>query len=400
MPTPTPGTVAAPAPGAVLSESFDQGVARGWELEPGWQVAQYGAGQFGLHGVGHVWASHTAGTWSNFTLALKLNLARGGIHINYRTAGPQRYFIGFRQGGIYLMKQTGPQQFSGELARAQNPRGLTPRQWHNVTVTGNGGQISVTVDGATALTYTDPNPITQGGIAFETLDDSDAWIDDVVVSLGAAPAPALMQMAPLVQPGVVLPQPGLVAPQPGLMVTQPGTVGIQPAGAALSESFDRGPAQGWELAPGWHVAQYGAGQFGLHGVGHVWASYTAGTWSDFTLALKLNLARGGIHINYRTNGPQRYFIGFHENAIYLMKQTGPQQFSGDLARRQNPPGWTPNQWHNVAVTGNGGQLTVTADGVAVLTYTDPNPIAQGGIAFETLEDSDAWIDDVAVTPLR
>jgi hypothetical protein len=75
------------------------------------------------------------------------------------------------------------------LATSQNPAGLSLNQWHTVAVSGTGGALTVTVDGVTALTYTDPQPLTQGGIAFETLDDSEAWIDDVAVVPGAAQPP-------------------------------------------------------------------------------------------------------------------------------------------------------------------------------------------------------------------
>ena len=126
--------------------------------------------------------------------------------------------------------------------------------------------------------------------------------------------------------------------------------GIVPPGAAgLNESFETQPLQGWELEAGWQVGQYAAGQSGLHGIGHNWANYTA-TWSDFTVSLKLNIVRGGIHVNYRADGPHRYFIGLRQDAIYLMKQTGPQEFSGELARSQNPLGLSLNQWHTIAVT--------------------------------------------------
>jgi hypothetical protein len=200
-----------------MSENFDGGRVRGWELQPGWQVGQYEAGKQGLHGVGHVWANYAAGTWSDFTFSFRLNLVRGAIHVNYRVKGPQRYFIGLREDAISLMKQTGPQQFSGELARSQRPRGVALNQWHTVSVSGSGGQISVTVDGQSALTYADPQPLTQGGIAFETLDDSEAWIDDVAVSLGGAAPTGPIGIVPFIRPGI-----GPTIP------AGPGQVGVTP----------------------------------------------------------------------------------------------------------------------------------------------------------------------------
>jgi hypothetical protein len=45
----------------------------------------------------------------------------------------------------------------------------------------------------------------------------------------------------------------------------------------------------------------------------------------------------------------------------------------------------------------GGHIQVFEDGKLELDYTDHDPILQGTIAFETLYNSSAMIDDIEVT---
>ena len=71
--------------------------------------------------------------------------------------------------------------------------------------------------------------------------------------------------------------------------------------------FDDGQAQGWELEPGWTVAE-GT----LRGEGHRWVRSMAGPWQDFRVQFRLKLLQGRIHLVYRLNQTGRYFVGFHE----------------------------------------------------------------------------------------
>jgi photosystem II stability/assembly factor-like uncharacterized protein len=165
----------------LYQENFDDGQAQGWELEQGWAVSE-GA----LCGQGHQWAFSNAGPWQDFRVQFRLRLDQGNVHLNYRVSGTRRYFIGFRQEGISLSKQTGPETFSHNLAEAVATYNLG--QWYQVEIAGEGGRLQVKVDGTLAVDYTDADPLTQGGIAFETLDGSAACVDDVAV-YGPAPTP-------------------------------------------------------------------------------------------------------------------------------------------------------------------------------------------------------------------
>ena len=97
----------------LYQENFDDGQAQGWELEQGWAVSE-GA----LCGQGHHWAFSNAGPWQTFRVQFRLRLDQGIVHLNYRVSGPRRYFIGFRQDGMSLSKQTGLETFAHNLAEA------------------------------------------------------------------------------------------------------------------------------------------------------------------------------------------------------------------------------------------------------------------------------------------
>ncbi len=165
---------------AVLyAESFEDARPRGWELESGWAVVEQM-----LQGQGHQWARPEVGPWQDFRLEFRLNLIQGIIHLVYRLNDAGRYFIGFHQHGSYLHKQYWPDTFLPDLARSEVPHRLD--RWYRIEIAGQGPRIRFFVDGVMEWEFTDPEPLLQGGFAFETLDESMARIDDIVV-YGPAP---------------------------------------------------------------------------------------------------------------------------------------------------------------------------------------------------------------------
>ncbi|MEE8363893.1 MAG: hypothetical protein V3S18_07475 [Dehalococcoidia bacterium] len=172
----------------LYSEDFDDGTAAGWTLESGWEVVEEASGNRALRGLGHVWASYEGDAWGDFTFKFRLKLVRGTIHINYRMRDCARYFIGFSESTLSLSK-TSPCDEHPQLKTAGVQHTLG--QWHDVEIAGEGGQLDIRVDGVLELSYLDREPIVFGGIAFETLDDSEALVDDVVVRGAAPPATGL-----------------------------------------------------------------------------------------------------------------------------------------------------------------------------------------------------------------
>jgi len=167
----------------LYEEHFERGQTRLWELDPGWEVAD---GM--LRGEGHRWARPSVGPWEDFRVQFRLNLQEGGIHLVYRLNDAGRYFIGFDEEGSYLHKQYWPDTFPPALARSSTPRALG--LWRQIEITGQGPHLTLAVDGQIEWEHTDPDPLLGGTFAFETLDDSVALIDDIVV-YGRAPGAAL-----------------------------------------------------------------------------------------------------------------------------------------------------------------------------------------------------------------
>ena len=188
--TPSP-TIPPCNPGVWYCENFQDNKAQEWELEPGWLIQKEGLNYL-LNGSGHKWASLTDHEWSDFRVKFLLRLWEGTIHLNYRIMpdpgyeGLVRYYVGFHQNGLYLTKS----EHGGSW------RGLTSVEfrhtlgdWHTVEIAGWGGHIAVYVDGRLELQYVDDDYLRSGSIAFETLDNSSAQVDDIEV-MGSGEEPS------------------------------------------------------------------------------------------------------------------------------------------------------------------------------------------------------------------
>lgn len=164
-------------PGVIFCEDFEDGQADGWDLGPGWRVERESP-NYVLSGSGHDWATLLDQWWDDVRFRFRLKLVEGAIHLNYRlTEGPRRYFVGFSEEGLSLIRQEGD-DFT-ELAWEEVWHGLG--RWHEVEIVGWGGHLQVYVDDDLELDYTDRSPLRWGTIAFETLDDSRAQVDDIEV---------------------------------------------------------------------------------------------------------------------------------------------------------------------------------------------------------------------------
>jgi photosystem II stability/assembly factor-like uncharacterized protein len=183
-----PWTGLAQAPGETIlyQESFDSGQASGWQLDPGWQLTQ-DEGNWVLAGLGHEWARPSPTFEGDFRLVFRLKLLRGRIHLVYRTNQIGRYYIGFHQGGSDLNKQYWPDTFNNNLTSRNTTHRLNT--WHQVEIIGEGARLRFLVDGKMEWEYTDSDPLLDGSFAFETLQESSAYVDDIsVYAPGSAPA--------------------------------------------------------------------------------------------------------------------------------------------------------------------------------------------------------------------
>lgn len=181
--------VAAQGPDEAIlyQENFDSGQAANWELESGWKVAS-DSGHSVLSGEGHNWArlNSSLALQGDFRFQFKLLMLRGRIHLVCRLNTQGRYFIGFDENGSGLNKQYWPDTFQNGITDAQSYHALGA--WHQVEIVSRAERIELWVDGVQEWGYSDPDPLTYGSFAFETLDGSAAYIDDIVY-YGPAPSP-------------------------------------------------------------------------------------------------------------------------------------------------------------------------------------------------------------------
>jgi len=149
-----------------------------WKLEDGWSVTQKN-GNYVLQGIGHKWANADSKPWDDYTFETKIKLIQGGIHINFRKSNDGRYFLGFNDGGLYLSRQFNQWSEFADLTDNQEPYNLD--QWYNFRIELNDSNIKVYVNDILKIDYIDSEPLLNGFIAFETLDNSQVYVDDVNV---------------------------------------------------------------------------------------------------------------------------------------------------------------------------------------------------------------------------
>ncbi|OGY43525.1 MAG: hypothetical protein A2731_03795 [Candidatus Buchananbacteria bacterium RIFCSPHIGHO2_01_FULL_39_8] len=152
----------------------------------------------------------------------------------------------------------------------------------------------------------------------------------------------------------------------------------------------------WGLAQGWSIISE-EGNHILQGTQHTFATaYTEGVVTK--LELKLKLLQGSIHLNIRSQaipeGLNRYFIGFNNNNSYISKQVG-----DNFQHLKNGEGISLNKWHNIKIEVTNNKINVFSDGKLAVWVQDDNLLQEGGISFETLDDSIAYIDNVRVETL-
>ena len=159
------------------------------------------------------------------------------------------------------------------------------------------------------------------------------------------------------------------------------------------EDFEDGSGAGWNLEPGWVIIQDGD-NFALQGEGHGWARLERNFPGDFRLTFRAKLIQGRLHLITHLNDQGRYFSGISTNDTSISKQYWPDTFQENLARSRNPlPG---NTWLDVELISEGDTLKLKVNGQEQWTFNDPEKFEDGGIAFETLDESLIQVDDLQV----
>jgi acetyl esterase/lipase len=169
-----------------LHDTFDGAPPSGWMNSPQVIVTD---------GALHIPPSNAAsppGTWGNMTLALRLQrTANGGLAVNYHTSPSGAYILLIEDAQISLSREE-----AGVLSPlgSSSPLTIPANEWFGLAVTVIEGEHRVDLNGETVLTVTEQNPLPAGGIAFETIHQAEAAIDEITVTSGATASPPAPDM--------------------------------------------------------------------------------------------------------------------------------------------------------------------------------------------------------------
>ncbi len=181
----------------VYQEDFNDGQAQGWDLESGWKIINEGSNSV-LAGQGHYWARSNQYFQGDYRLTYRLKLAQGTIHLNDHLNDVGRYFIGFTQEGSTLNQQFWPDDFQHSMETNGTYHSLNT--WHQIELVSQGNTLRLSVDGNQEWSHAINSSLANGGFAFESLDSSQAYIDDIVVSQDSAQPQAPPSAGPAAQP--------------------------------------------------------------------------------------------------------------------------------------------------------------------------------------------------------
>jgi|GEM_PF-2499326 len=190
------------APGSLLaSDDFNDGNANGWTISPlggadGWSVIN---GVYHYDGSGHTQSYSGDANWSDYVLDVKFRLSTlsdypGGIRgrVNPDTGSAYAVWLYPGSGQIVLWKTTGWNIDSAGLTSLGVANGISfdTTQFHLLSMTFEGDQITVSYDGAPIITATDAS-YANGLIALDVSNQAIDFDDVVVNTIGSGGSPTL-----------------------------------------------------------------------------------------------------------------------------------------------------------------------------------------------------------------
>jgi len=253
-----------------------------------------------------------------------------------------------------------------ETVLAARPLPLQAGRWYALGIDVVGGSIKLSVDGATVLEATDPQPLPDGIMAFGCINGQGIAFDDIrVQAAGATP-------------------------------TTPAPTAPPPAGA-LSERFDAAQPPGWVLLPGATSApNVDGGVLLCSEMGH--GLWIADFPQDFTISLRYRHGQGIGQVLCRGTGElprdTDYRLRLDGATATLARAELGQETVLTAARLPLQNG----TWHGVTLTAIGGAIGLNVDGQPVLSATDPNPLPDGLMAFGCVNGREIAFDDISVVP--
>jgi len=325
----------------LLAENFVGEAAKAWELEPGWRIEQE-VHQRVLRGEGHHWARLRGGEdWTDYSMRVRLNLLEGGIHLCYRVSEAGRYFLSLQADKVDLRKEAPWGEF---FDLAQSEVGPELGAWHDVEIAGQGGLIRVYLDGFLLISFSDPEPLLSGTVAFETLKGSRAAIAEV-------------KIVP--------------------------TMDILPDERIMYVSLTEESLRGWELSEGVQVvSEDGVRMLQMSGKTEaVWKRVHA---EHFTLAFRFLPGRGKGGISFQRSGgachSREYRLQMEGGLLVLNRMNGLHACRlGAIELRVGEK----CEWYDICVHVSRGRIRAVVDGSLVLISDDLDPLPLGNLAFNS-----------------
>jgi acetyl esterase/lipase len=165
------------------------------------------------------------------------------------------------------------------------------------------------------------------------------------------------------------------------------------AGVTMTENFETPPDPSWELLG--PAVKVESGKLTCSAPGH--AAWLKTQMQNFTLTFAYQHGVGAGDVVLRGSGEppqnQEYRVRLSDK-VQILRRVGKQEMP--IASMQYQ--FTGGQTYTVTIKADGGQLQVEVDGQPVVTYSDPQPLPAGVMAFGCVEGSGFAYDDITVSP--
>jgi len=359
------------AASTLFSDDFGAKPLGSWTPSPLGLVSHWSgaAGTAAYDGGGHTQLWTGSGTWTDYTLEAKFKLSNGndfpgGIRgrVNPATGAGYAVWIYPAEGVIKLFRSVAWNiDTTGLTLITQASVGtIAPSVFHKLDLTFSGSQITVALDGTTAITTTD-STLTAGAVALD-VSNQPIEFDDVLVTSGGS--------------------------------------------TLFSDDFSPRPLRNWTASPLGLLSNWDAstGVAAYNGGGHTQLWTGSASWTDYTVESKFRLANGsnypgGIRgrVDTATGAGYAAWIYPGDGVIKLWRSAAWNiDTTGLTLLQQVSVGTiTPSVFHTLALVFDGSLISVVYDGTTVAQVTDTT-LTAGAVALD-VSNQPIDFDDVAVT---
>ncbi len=163
----------------IFSDEFNDGSSQKWHLEPGWKVKQLVDENFVLSGEGHYWANCLRGdTWYDYQFKCRFSIQQGVMHFNFRLSENGRFMLSVAPDEMQLIRDD---NWGIYTPLGSKPISIATDVWNSLEVIADYKSIRIYINENLEMQVYDEFALSQGTIAFETLDDALFFIDDIEV---------------------------------------------------------------------------------------------------------------------------------------------------------------------------------------------------------------------------